>query len=437
MSPSSDAKQLRVLASFANRFQVLDTPLYIAPARTNLCPPASINESRTVTIPVARKSTPPRATHNLLNAFATEVQQFGTLYHETRIPVGPIRRDFFVLRPSTAAVQRQKTQDSETLKELNRLARLFELSGIRDCPLYHSYTPPCYASPHSKGKYTKGFSSPFDHVLRKKLNLTSSFASAFPKTTIPKPTFLKGHPVFERSTFNSLLAIKLAEARSVYHINHTPKHLPRLITSWICALFVPSTTPSAPKKKKTTRPAKPEVTCSSLSDRFTSEAVVPSLPQVPSSSPEPVVQPTTELSDFKFDSISSVILAYPRFASNTLVKSSDDVLIDTMFDDAAFRTYLTTSLHLSSPFDSLTLRDLSKCLSSSLCMLTLNPRSNAIKNHILALFFAGTIVIGCPPTSLYVDDLVNFDSADTKRRLTASARFQAVRSCLSDLSALY
>jgi hypothetical protein len=291
MSPSSRSTKnvLNRLAHEAIQFNTI----YRVPARTNTCPPASRNAFSVLTVEVTPR--PSRALHNELNSLASQLLQFGTLYHEIRIPVGPKPHGFLSPRPSKAVEQKQKQTDLEALHELNRLARLVELSSrhTTEPPVYPVYTPLAYHV-HDYN-YGKGAPAPVADKLRSHLKLSPKhdFSSAFPNTTIPKFRFVSGSPRFEKSEFNTLLKLKLDQSRRFFKLNHTPKCYPRLVTSWICSLFKPKPSSSskqkpAPvqKKKRNANPSEQNGR-NNLADRFVS-ASQPLAPPPQEDIPAPV-----------------------------------------------------------------------------------------------------------------------------------------------------
>jgi hypothetical protein len=254
MSPSPEMKTLSRLAHQANRFAVLDRPLYIVPARTNLCPPSSKGLEK-CNPPVASPTPRAPSVHTELNRLASYALQFGFVYPENKDFF--LQKEFLVLRPSKAVEQKQKDTDIACLKELNRLARLVELSSSRDKmpPVYPVFTP-AYEF-RQKNQYGKNFTSPFAFRLRKELKLlpSQSFQDAFPNTSVPKIEMLANRPIVLKEKFSALLKLKLDASRNVFHINTTPASFPRMVTNWIHSLL----RSHALKKKQTPAPKKKKV----------------------------------------------------------------------------------------------------------------------------------------------------------------------------------
>jgi hypothetical protein len=434
MSPSSVMKSLNRIASFQLQFD----SLYIVPARTNLCPPASAHESSTVTIPVARKLTAP-SDHNTLNRLASDVLQFGFVYPDTRILYSSKYacvgfEPFMAIRCNCRTAAQKTKEDRTHLAELNRLARLVELARIHDAPIYPSFNPPHLTN--TQGRYSKAFPDPFASKLKSQLKLTS-LRLAYPKTTIPKPIrYVKGHPIFEKSEFNSVLLVpKLQEANRFLKTTETPKSLPRLITSWICSLFkVPicETTP-APKKKVSAKPAKLEKTAVPLADRFVPATDVQlTLPKEPSPPPSPKKESVT-ISD------ADIILA---------IQPQDSFF----HNDILQVSYLAKSISYlsSSSMDRITLTDLSKRLSlfrvssvlqgkTYLDTSTSSPYDNVfLLIPSLAPFgvfrdiVAALVISSIDPNEVYT--FFDYQKAGLSISLM---RFDALRTCISDLSSVY
>jgi hypothetical protein len=188
--------------------------------------------------PAKARSPPTKAIHNELLSYVDLVNRCDTLYmYQQTTPdmFGPKRHSFFVKRRSPAVLRKEESVTLVLLKELNSMARATEMSSGQYDP-YPCYTPKHYAPNLSNRlRYGKGFSSPFIYMLRKKLNLQkdSSFNQAFPATANPRVTMHLGQPKIEKSVFNSLLEYKLSASRAYFHIQHTPKYLPRQIVQWI------------------------------------------------------------------------------------------------------------------------------------------------------------------------------------------------------------
>lgn len=263
-------KTVRSLVHQVNRFAILATPLYIVPARTNTCP----TPSHGLTLP-SKPSPAPRlpSAHTTLNILAPEVLKFGLVYPDTR-DIFHQKKTFLFVRKSPSAQIEQKDQDLACLKELNRLARLVELTSSHkiSTPIYPSYNPISY---HFQGyRYGhKNLLSPVAHKLRTALKLTDTdtFASAFPATSIPKIKMLLNRPRIDKEIFSSLLVTKLNQARAYFCLSHTPKFYPTMITLWLTSLLRNTHTKpkplAAPKKTKKVDSRKEKIP-TTLSERF-------------------------------------------------------------------------------------------------------------------------------------------------------------------------
>jgi len=395
------------------------------PARTNLAPPLSIGLVAPI-VPRPKVETP-RALHNVLNSLASELLQFDTLYHEIRIP--PSRPEFLVRRLSPAKAKEAKVEDSACLKELNRLARLAELAPRADNIAYPIYTPLAYHV-HDYN-YGKGFTSPVATKLRSHLKLSSDnvFEDAFPKTTRPRPVFHKGHPRFVKEEFSRLLTSKLDEARRFFKLNHTPKCYPRMVTSWICALFkAPAAKTTKPhSQKKGTSQKTPSRENLDFVPAQDSSSSAPPLPQEPSTTPRPTT-PSPELSTQAIpDSViaSAIALCLPK------TKAS------------ASRIYeLVSPMLQTSSYSSIELRDLSRRMLRLICHAQLSSPdpsrisrvSKELGQQLLLHEVIASIIIGVPV-------LPDSDSCSRPDSIVISVgyvkRYDLLRTCLSDLSALY
>jgi hypothetical protein len=233
MSYTTDLKVLNRIASYSQQFETL----YFSPlSRSQLGFPS--HSAATYTKPTPKKPTvakPPTAKLSDsrcladLNRLAHDLLQFGSVYN---VP----SRAFF---PGHSAQKSPSpSNDADSMKELNRLARLFEMCS--SSTLYPSFTP-AYDLSHSK----------CSRRLRSLLHMdsTDSFSTAFPKTQTPKVSFFSGQPRIERHIFNDLLKSKLSETRSVLGLTFTPQGAPALVASWINSLLSKITKPVQKKQK--------------------------------------------------------------------------------------------------------------------------------------------------------------------------------------------
>jgi len=246
-------------------------------------PAPSYDVSRVVRPRVCKEA----ADHNVLNRLASDVLQFGFVYPTLNIPVGPRPHEFLVRRASPALVQREQKEDIASLTELNRLARLVELSHGQ-AELYPSFTP-AYSFltiPKKRLSFDTVDMVTFKLRIHLRLDDKSSFEQCFPATRRPRVTMSLGSPSIDRSVFNHLLASKLASARSWFKTPHTPKGVPSLVTSWInkllCRSFAPRVpNPATKKSNKKISPSKTEKPISFVPPQE-SEAVVSTSATVPS-----------------------------------------------------------------------------------------------------------------------------------------------------------
>jgi hypothetical protein len=193
-------------------------------------------------IPHTLSTRPAPSVHNVLNQIAAEMQQFGTLYHEMPSPPSP--PGFLKSRLTPRTIKENKDKDTSSLKELNRLARLFEITS-QSCddkmlPIYPSLLPKHRVCPYDRKKlYSKDFPCPFAHALRKHLKLqsSSSFVKAFPQTAKPKITLINGFPSLDKDVFSRLLHLKCSIAMEYLHTRHLQKDVTRHIVYWINSLL--------------------------------------------------------------------------------------------------------------------------------------------------------------------------------------------------------
>jgi len=240
--------EMNVLAALKHECLRFET-LYRVPSRLSdsACPPASFGLSKLSTpnyvIPQLRSP----HVHNELNRLASYALQFDTLYHEIKVPAS--KPEFLVPRRSRRAVHDEQTRTDAELTELNRLARLVEMSHDQ-APIYPTYTPisRVHQTFDSKLRYGKGMPSPIDSRLRKKLNLNPDtlFKNAFPGFTPPKVTLVNCLPTIEKKTFTTLLEYKLAPLAN-YSIPNTPRRTsPVSSYNGLTPSFVTSSVPRLP-----------------------------------------------------------------------------------------------------------------------------------------------------------------------------------------------
>jgi hypothetical protein len=226
-------KDLNRLASEAQQFETI----YRIPARRKPSPPTSYGLLTPVSPPVSNIRAPSVPT--ILNRLASDALQFGFVYPDTRDLFSTRRPDFLTVRLPT--VRTWTPNDSACLKELNRLARLVELTPHPRVPIYPSFTTITSTfDVNSRNLYTKigskaHASNPFSDKLRAKLHLKNDerFIDAFPKTTPPQVELLNGAPIIDRTVFNSLLRIKMQTACQILGTQHLSKNITSSIVHWI------------------------------------------------------------------------------------------------------------------------------------------------------------------------------------------------------------
>jgi hypothetical protein len=420
-------KTLRRLAHQANRFSVLENFVYIVPSKTSSCPPASLGLVSEAPAPTKPKRAP--SDHTILNRLASSVVQFDLVYPDTRdfFRESFLSSEFLVTRTSSARQEKEKEENIASLKELNRLARIVELSGPSTCPeFYPVYTPPAYAHTR-RGLYSKNFPSPFDFRLKRELKLDSTVERAFPKTTIVKPKFINGHPRFERAFFtSSLLAPKLAEARRFYKTNTTPAALPRRVTSWICSLF--RFHPPSPQKKDNTKSVKPRQ-AKKTTDR-PPIIFVPSTDEKKESSPPPSPKPTSVHLEAEPDSI----------LSSSPPADFPDVYVNIEGIKAAHAYVSKMSLPLS--YDSITLRD----FASKMTRLRTRVLIDSLPNHLhfhepLSTSFLYVYFVSARICEIDTSSLSNYASSPHYQVFNSATTFErnwnALSSSLRDLTSLF
>jgi hypothetical protein len=267
------------------------------------------------------------------------------------------------------------------------------------------------------------------------LKLDSTFAKAFPKTTVPKHTFSKGLPVFAKAEFNALLFAKLQQAREFYKTIITPSYLPRLITSWICALFkYKTTTPTAPKKEQKAKKAlaKPEI---SLADRFvsSSDSTVPKQTSpTPTRPPTPIAAPDNAV--FTFDK---------NFSTPTPLAKSSWLPGDDGPTSDVLREFDSQFPNFPSTFDSITLRDLSRHMQRHIARkLATSSDHTDVKidfsyedDNFLFCLISMLKILEIQPHMFF--SIYPSTSSPRDRPQLFTARVRALCSCLTDLTLLY
>jgi hypothetical protein len=289
-------KSLNRIASEALQFESLYRPFCL---KHNFCvrPRPFLVETRSVPVPLEVPSRPSRALHNELNSLASQLLQFGTLYHETSIPVGPRPHEFLKRTKSPRSSAQEEKDNVDSLKELNRLARLYEqYPDAKSSIVYPQFTTKEQALHFDHHRYGKGLPNPFVAKIRSQLKLDSksSFRSAFPGFSRPATTLSNGRPECERQTFNTLLAFKASQLRNVMHTPSTPYGFPRHLAQWITNILKnPEPSKLIDHKIPTPRTKKEKQSRTSTVSRTKIDfqpAEITSKPASPSADPEPVDQ---------------------------------------------------------------------------------------------------------------------------------------------------
>lgn len=123
----------------------------------------------------------------------------------------------------------RQSMDQDCLKELNRLARVAELS--RDALVVYPDAPRLHI--------LFGQNRSFKYVLLRRLSLirhdfeAAEFECAFPGTSRPAVTFFSGQPRIQRDLFNELVSSKSKEFRSRFGLTSTPEPVFKLLCNWI------------------------------------------------------------------------------------------------------------------------------------------------------------------------------------------------------------
>jgi hypothetical protein len=242
-------KAVNRLASEASRFY----DIYRVPARTNSCPPASVGFDVSPK-ELVHHQTP--SVHNTLNRLASDVLQFGFVYPDTREFFQ--KKDFFVRRVPSPTLEARTQENAVHMKELNRLAKLFEITSSPSVQLYPAFqTKTASFDRDNKKMYSPGFKNPYEVSLRAKLNLTEEtrFIDAFPKTDRPKISLMNGAPTIDRTVFNSLLRLKLQSAQQILCVQHLSTNIVKRIVHWIRTILFGLTIKKKPAASKRVAPA--------------------------------------------------------------------------------------------------------------------------------------------------------------------------------------
>jgi hypothetical protein len=218
-SASQNLTLMKELNRAAHHFQRFDTLYFQCLVRVDHMS-APLSQGLLRDIPSRRRAPQIDSETSELCRLAHDVSQFGFVYPEV------FTREAFPGHSSgvsdTPALTSNTTENLSTLKELNRMARLVELSSDR-MELYPVYkTSYDFADPYfSKSiAYATGL-------------LKGDFATAFPKTAFPSVSYFSGQPRISRDIFNALLSSKLSQVRSILKTKVTPKGAPAYIASMI------------------------------------------------------------------------------------------------------------------------------------------------------------------------------------------------------------
>lgn len=153
----------------------------------------------------------------------------------------------------------QDLNDQLCLKELNRMARLVEITSSH-CPVVPIY----FDTPRLSKQvaYNRVSHMVIAELLRFTKNgfAVCDFSYTFPGTAAPKVAYFSGQPRIDKQQFNELLSSKLSSLRSRLGVNSTPSGAPALVASWINRLLrrktpitVSATEKPASKENKRTK----------------------------------------------------------------------------------------------------------------------------------------------------------------------------------------
>ena len=163
--------------------------------------------------------------------------------------------DMFGPRPHNLLVSRQvqtaASIERSELDELNRLARLVEMTSSRipDVPVYASAPRISESLAHNK-LYQQIIAGLLSFTSAKNPSVRNDFSVTFPATKVVISHCL-GQPKIERQIFNSLLASKMSELRSRLGINFSPVGSINLVSSWINMSLKRKQNPSSARSKRT------------------------------------------------------------------------------------------------------------------------------------------------------------------------------------------
>jgi hypothetical protein len=236
---SATLKLLNSTASFASRFGSLNfAPLVQKPLGSFIGHSPRPRKSNHPRVPRIKKSYsvtygPPRPELSLdqVAHFATrpdfevypDLRSFGC--HRSMFG----RKIHSFLYTQKVKVDTPTVSDLICLKELNRLARLVELTPRCQTPVYHE--TPRISRSLSHDKTAQRFCA---NLLSFERNGTvSDFRTVFPGTAVPTVSMFSGQPRVNKEIFNQLLASKLSTLRSKLGTTSTPSGAPALVASWI------------------------------------------------------------------------------------------------------------------------------------------------------------------------------------------------------------
>lgn len=250
---SSDLRLLNRIASEALRFGTLyQSPLLKKSSFIGSSPRPTVvvhrpsPSNRAIVFSDAR----PQPSLNQLAHLATR-SDFD-VYPQLRLPAssfGPRRSNNFLV---TRKVHTSEGIDSASLHELNRMARLVELTSDRipAVPIYFK-TPTLSESFASGNRVSHMVAAALLGFTTKSGVVVNDFDAVFPATRRPPVSMFSGQPRVPKETFNELLSSKCSALRSKLGVSSTPKGSLCLIASWINRLLCnkPKTLPKSNKGK--------------------------------------------------------------------------------------------------------------------------------------------------------------------------------------------
>jgi hypothetical protein len=183
------------------------------------------------------------------------------IYPELRLSAshfGPRRVEFFVRR-NVHTPASSPSSDADCLTELNRLARLVEMTSksCRNVPIYGE-APTLSGSIAWSRTSQQCVAGILGFTTRSNPAIRSEFDAIFPKTDRPRVEYVSGSPRIPKERFLDLFKSKMSELRSRLGIQSSPSGSSSLISSWInCSLSLLRTKKPTPaqKGKKTTSPS--------------------------------------------------------------------------------------------------------------------------------------------------------------------------------------